>query len=82
MTDTAERSATGGGGAGAGASWSVEVRTDDDALSLLEEEWRDLHHRSHPETPFQSHAWLESWWREYGRPGQLRGHAVSDARAC
>jgi len=73
VTDTAERLATGGGdGAGAGAPWSVKVRTDDGALGLLEEDWRDLHRRSHPETPFQSHAWLESWWREYGRPGQLR----------
>lgn len=33
MTDTAERpAAAGAGGSRAEASWSVEVRTDDDAL--------------------------------------------------
>jgi CelD/BcsL family acetyltransferase involved in cellulose biosynthesis len=73
VTDTAQRPAAAGGDrAGAGATWSVQVRTEDDALSLLEEEWRDLHRRCQPETPFQSYAWLQSWWREYGRPGRLR----------
>jgi hypothetical protein len=73
VTDIVERPATARGGrAGAGAAWSAEVRTDDDALGLLEEEWLDLHRRCQPETPFQSFAWLESWWREYGRPGHLR----------
>ena len=46
--------------------------TGDDALSTITDEWDELYrHCSHP-TPFQTSAWLVSWWREYGRPGTLR----------
>ncbi|MEV6552106.1 GNAT family N-acetyltransferase [Streptomyces sp. NPDC051597] len=35
-------------------------------------EWRDLHGRCRTATPFQSHAWLHSWWTSYGVSGRLR----------
>jgi CelD/BcsL family acetyltransferase involved in cellulose biosynthesis len=60
------------GSAFPGSRWSVEHRRDDDALTALADEWRDLYARCPTATPFQSHAWLDSWWREYGKPGRLR----------
>lgn len=35
-------------------------------------EWDELHRRSAGATTFQSHAWLNSWWKSYGRAGRLR----------
>ncbi|MEV6260494.1 GNAT family N-acetyltransferase [Streptomyces sp. NPDC051784] len=35
-------------------------------------EWDALHRRCRTATPFQSHAWLHSWWLSYGTPGRLR----------
>ncbi|MEW2357922.1 GNAT family N-acetyltransferase [Spirillospora sp. NPDC029432] len=52
--------------------WTVEVRRDGGALAALAGEWRDLYERSPAATPFQSHAWLSSWWRNYGTPDGLR----------
>jgi len=52
--------------------WTVEVRRGDDALAGLRPEWTDLFRRCRTATPFQAHAWLDSWWRAYGRPGRLR----------
>ena len=52
--------------------WTIEVRQSDDALAGLRPEWTDLFRRCRTATPFQAHAWLESWWRAYGRPGGLR----------
>jgi CelD/BcsL family acetyltransferase involved in cellulose biosynthesis len=52
--------------------WNVEHRRDDGALAALADEWRDLYARCPTATPFQSHEWLNSWWREYGKPGRLR----------
>src|SRR6476659_5533750 len=52
--------------------WSVEVRRDDGCLTELGTEWNDLYARCSTATPFQSHAWLESWWHTYGRPGRIR----------
>jgi CelD/BcsL family acetyltransferase involved in cellulose biosynthesis len=52
--------------------WTIEVRRGDDALAGLRPEWTDLFRRCRTATPFQAHAWLESWWRAYGRPGRLR----------
>jgi CelD/BcsL family acetyltransferase involved in cellulose biosynthesis len=52
--------------------WSVEVLRDDDALTGLRPEWDSLFERCPTATPFQSHAWLWSWWRTYGVPGRLR----------
>jgi CelD/BcsL family acetyltransferase involved in cellulose biosynthesis len=52
--------------------WSAEIRTEDDALTGLGADWDDLVGRCSAATPFQAYAWLESWWRTYGRPGRLR----------
>jgi CelD/BcsL family acetyltransferase involved in cellulose biosynthesis len=80
MTTTALGSGstvTGAGGHGpstprTGPLWMVEVHRGDDALAGLRPEWTDLFRRCRTATPFQAHAWLESWWRAYGRPGRLR----------
>jgi CelD/BcsL family acetyltransferase involved in cellulose biosynthesis len=53
-------------------TWTVEVRADDRCLDSLAADWDDLYRRCAAATPFQSHAWLASWWRHYGRPGRLR----------
>ncbi|MFI5664916.1 GNAT family N-acetyltransferase [Streptomyces sp. NPDC051684] len=50
----------------------VTVCTDTAAFGSLREEWNRLHRSSPTATPFQSHAWLHSWWLSYGRPGRLR----------
>jgi CelD/BcsL family acetyltransferase involved in cellulose biosynthesis len=50
----------------------VETRRTDDGLDGLGAEWDDLFARCAAATPFQSYAWLESWWRTYGEPGRLR----------
>jgi CelD/BcsL family acetyltransferase involved in cellulose biosynthesis len=55
-----------------GLGWSAEVRHNDDAFDDLEGDWSDLVSRYAAATPFQSYAWLRSWWRAYGRPGALR----------
>jgi CelD/BcsL family acetyltransferase involved in cellulose biosynthesis len=52
--------------------WSAETVCDDSRLSTLRAEWNDLFQRCSTATPFQSHAWLESWWQSYGVAGQLR----------
>ncbi|MBM7439522.1 GNAT family N-acetyltransferase [Streptomyces sp. HB132] len=35
-------------------------------------EWGELHRGCPTATPFQSHAWLHSWWLSYGTAGRLR----------
>jgi CelD/BcsL family acetyltransferase involved in cellulose biosynthesis len=54
------------------ADWSVEIRDRDDGLTGLGAAWDDLAGRCAAATPFQSHAWLQGWWRTYGVPGRLR----------
>ena len=51
--------------------WQVQTLRDDGALSRLAADWNDLYERCSQATAFASHAWLESWWRNYGRPGRL-----------
>ncbi|MFI1941400.1 GNAT family N-acetyltransferase [Streptomyces purpureus] len=51
---------------------SVTVVRDGEAFGALAEEWAALHARCATATPFQSHAWLSSWWLSYGVPGALR----------
>ncbi|MFD7922847.1 GNAT family N-acetyltransferase [Streptomyces sp. NPDC059740] len=48
------------------------VSRDPAEFLALGPEWDALRRRCRPATPFQSHAWLASWWRSYGRPGRLR----------
>jgi CelD/BcsL family acetyltransferase involved in cellulose biosynthesis len=52
--------------------WSTQTCDADDALIAVEREWNDLHGRCTAATPFQSGAWIRSWWSAYGRTGQLR----------
>ncbi|MEV6834362.1 GNAT family N-acetyltransferase [Streptomyces sp. NPDC051133] len=42
--------------------------------------WGRLHGRCAAATPFQSHAWLHSWWLSYGRRGRLRLLLVRSGR--
>ncbi|MCB5182255.1 GNAT family N-acetyltransferase [Streptomyces antimicrobicus] len=41
-------------------------------FASLEEQWNRLVRACPTATPFQSHAWLHSWWLSYGRDGRLR----------
>jgi CelD/BcsL family acetyltransferase involved in cellulose biosynthesis len=51
-----------------------EIAIIDDAkeFAVLEEEWEDLYRDAPLATPFQSWAWLYSWWEFYGEQYQLR----------
>ncbi|MFH9069304.1 GNAT family N-acetyltransferase [Streptomyces alboflavus] len=51
---------------------------DEAEFASLAGPWRRLYERCEEATPFQSHAWLTSWWRSYGRPGRLRVLLVRD----
>ncbi|MEU6252197.1 GNAT family N-acetyltransferase [Streptomyces sp. NPDC047043] len=51
---------------------SVELCTDERTFAALSEEWARLHGACPSATPFQSHAWLHSWWLSYGTPDGLR----------
>ncbi|MGZ3099208.1 GNAT family N-acetyltransferase [Streptomyces sp. H72] len=46
--------------------------TDERGFTELAADWGRLYRRCAAATPFQSHAWLHSWWRSYGTPGRLR----------
>jgi hypothetical protein len=50
----------------------VEVVEDSRGFAALEEEWEDLHRECPQATPFQSWAWLYSWWEYYGEGHELR----------
>jgi CelD/BcsL family acetyltransferase involved in cellulose biosynthesis len=50
----------------------VEVIEDARGFAALEEEWEDLHCQCPRATPFQSWAWLYSWWECYGEDYELR----------
>jgi hypothetical protein len=47
-------------------------------FEAMEEEWNELYHDAPLATPFQSWAWLYSWWEFYGEGCQLRIIAVRD----
>ncbi|TXS40446.1 GNAT family N-acetyltransferase [Streptomyces sp. uw30] len=55
-----------------GGALSVEVCTDGHTFAALAEDWERLYRACPSATPFQSHAWLHSWWLSYGRAGALR----------
>lgn len=50
----------------------VEVVTEAQGLEDLRDEWRNLLAGCPAATPFQSHEWLATWWRFFGRarPGR------------
>ncbi|MEU6662514.1 GNAT family N-acetyltransferase [Streptomyces sp. NPDC046821] len=45
---------------------TVEVCSDGERFGALDAEWHTLYRGSRTATPFQSHAWLHSWWLSYG----------------
>ncbi|MBO1337402.1 GNAT family N-acetyltransferase [Streptomyces sp. VRA16 Mangrove soil] len=49
----------------------VTVCADPAEFGALRAEWNRLHAASPTATPFQSHAWLHSWWLSYGSTGRL-----------
>jgi CelD/BcsL family acetyltransferase involved in cellulose biosynthesis len=49
----------------------VEVIKDSRGFATLEE-WEDLHRQCPRATPFQSWAWLYSWWEYYREDYELR----------
>ncbi|MER5973112.1 GNAT family N-acetyltransferase [Streptomyces sp. NPDC002055] len=51
---------------------SVTLCGDPDRFARLAPAWDGLHRRCRSATPFQTHAWLHSWWQSYGTPGRLR----------
>ncbi|MFE1590637.1 GNAT family N-acetyltransferase [Streptomyces sp. NPDC058737] len=51
---------------------TIELVTDQAAFAELAPEWGRLYGRCATATPFQSHAWLHSWWRSYGSASRLR----------
>jgi hypothetical protein len=50
----------------------VAVIRDPRTFAALEEEWDDLYHNCPRATPYQSWAWLYSWWEYYGKNYELR----------
>ncbi|MFI7013418.1 GNAT family N-acetyltransferase [Streptomyces sp. NPDC050164] len=56
----------------------AELCTDEREFTALGPAWERLYRRCGAATPFQSHAWLHSWWTSYGRPGRLRLVLVRD----
>ncbi|MGW7329922.1 GNAT family N-acetyltransferase [Streptomyces sp. NPDC054840] len=51
---------------------SVTLCRDPRQFAALEESWNRLFRGCPTATPFQSHAWLHSWWLSYGKDGRLR----------
>ncbi|NUR86600.1 MAG: GNAT family N-acetyltransferase [Nonomuraea sp.] len=58
--------------------WRAAVITDADRLRALRPGWDALYGRCAAATPFQSHAWLTSWWQEYGGRHRLRVLVLRD----
>jgi CelD/BcsL family acetyltransferase involved in cellulose biosynthesis len=58
----------------------VKVVEDSQGFAALEEEWEDLYRHSPRATPFQSWAWLYSWWEYYGEGYELRLVTVRNDR--
>ncbi|GAA2241639.1 GNAT family N-acetyltransferase [Streptomyces amakusaensis] len=56
----------------AGAGPTVALCRDGHAFARLRPEWDALQRRCADATPFQNHAWLESWWLSYAAGGRLR----------
>ncbi|MEV8532814.1 GNAT family N-acetyltransferase [Streptomyces sp. NPDC051211] len=51
---------------------TVTLCRDPRQFAALEQPWNRLVRSCPTATPFQSHAWLHSWWLSYGRDGRLR----------
>lgn len=59
-----------------GVDTAVLTNTRD--FAVLEEEWADLYEHCSTVTPFQSWAWLYSWWEHYGESYELRLITIRD----
>ncbi|MGW1722996.1 GNAT family N-acetyltransferase [Streptomyces sp. NPDC002306] len=59
-------------------AYTTDLVTDEGSFAALAPAWGRLYGRCAAATPFQSHAWLYSWWLSYGRPGRLRLLLVRD----
>ncbi|MEU3408124.1 GNAT family N-acetyltransferase [Streptomyces sp. NPDC006670] len=57
---------------GSTGALTVTLCRDSRQFAALEESWNRLVRECPTATPFQSHAWLHSWWLSYGRDGRLR----------
>ncbi|MFJ6780895.1 GNAT family N-acetyltransferase [Streptomyces yangpuensis] len=57
---------------GSAGALSVTLCRDPRQFAALEEPWNRLVRACPTATPFQSHAWLHSWWLSYGKEGRLR----------
>ncbi|MGW0365255.1 GNAT family N-acetyltransferase [Streptomyces sp. NPDC002990] len=57
---------------GSPVALSVTLCRDSRQFAALEEPWNRLVRSCATATPFQSHAWLHSWWLSYGKDGRLR----------
>ncbi|MGW2054499.1 GNAT family N-acetyltransferase [Streptomyces sp. NPDC001840] len=75
-TPTAPAASSGASGVSgafvSGPAFTTELCRDIGRFGALGPAWQALHRRSRTATPFQSHAWLHSWWQSYGTPGRLR----------
>jgi len=54
------------------AALHVTICRDPEEFAGLAPQWARLYGGCAAATPFQSHAWLHSWWQSYGPPGRLR----------
>jgi CelD/BcsL family acetyltransferase involved in cellulose biosynthesis len=52
-------------------SIEVAIIQNEQQFAALEEQWEELYYDSPLATPFQSWAWLYSWWEFYGRDYEL-----------
>ncbi|MEU6309894.1 GNAT family N-acetyltransferase [Streptomyces sp. NPDC047014] len=57
---------------GSAGALSVTLCRDPRQFATLEEAWNRLVRACPSATPFQTHAWLHSWWLSYGKEGRLR----------
>jgi CelD/BcsL family acetyltransferase involved in cellulose biosynthesis len=56
----------------------IAIVKDGQVFRALEREWEDLYRSAPLSTPFQSWAWLYSWWEHYGEGCELRLITVRD----
>ncbi|MFD7352939.1 GNAT family N-acetyltransferase [Streptomyces sp. NPDC059876] len=55
-----------------GPVFTTEICRDADRFAELASAWHELYRCTRTATPFQSHAWLHSWWLSYGNRRGLR----------
>ncbi|MFF5565937.1 GNAT family N-acetyltransferase [Streptomyces sp. NPDC012623] len=60
--------------------FTTELCTDTARFSAIAPEWNALHRASRTATPFQSHAWLYSWWLSYGTGGRTGARGSGPGR--